>query len=155
MERKPKNLVLRGSGKSLWPSVKGKRAIRVQNCYLWGARSLSHHNSGWNTIFSQFLWREAWMSDEENCDSYGKKKLVNMFHVKHGTPTQTNPACGPLLVFSPYLVRKHICQYNLFHFLVAEASLVGSQNDTTEEQGLTSMFAEKTQERQHLYWGRE
>lgn len=92
-------------------------------------------------------WGKLWFSWEKN--------LVNMFHVKHGMPTQTNPVWSPLLVFSAYLVRKHIYQYNNFHFLVAEASLVGSQNDTTEEQSLTSMFGEKTQERQHLFWGRE
>lgn len=84
------------------------------------------------------------------------KNFVNMFHIKHGTPTQTNPVWSPLIgFFSPYLGRKHICQYNLFHFLVAEASFVGCQNDTTEEQSLTSVFGEKTQERQHLCWGRE
>ena len=56
----------------------------------------------------------------------------------------------PSVSFSPYLVRKHISKCNLFHFLAAEASLMGFQNVTTDEQSLTSMFGEKTQERQHL-----
>lgn len=79
-----------------------------------------------------------------------------MFHTKHGPPTQTNPVCSPLLVFSPCLVRKHIYKCNLFFiFLWLKPHLMGFQNDTTKEQSLTSMFGKKTQERQHLPWGTE
>lgn len=118
------------------------------------ARVLSHHNSGWNTIFFQFLWRETWVSDEEKI-LMGKKFGKHVSYQAWYTHTDKSSLKPSVRFFTPYLGRKHICQYNLFHFLVAEASFVGSQNDTTEEQSLTSVFGEKTQARQHLCWGRE
>lgn len=44
---------------------------------------------------------------------------------------------------------------SFFIFLWLKPHLMGFQNDTTEEQSLTSMFGKKTQERQHLPWGAE
>lgn len=84
----------------------------------------------------------------------GKKFGKHVSHQARSAHTDKS-SFQPSVSFSPYLVRKHIYKCNLFHFLVAEASLMGFQNDTTEEQSLTSMFGEKTQERQHLPWGTE
>lgn len=85
----------------------------------------------------------------------GKKFGKHVSYQAWYTHTDKSSLKPSVRFFTPYLGRKHICQYNLFHFLVAEASFVGSQNDTTEEQSLTSVFGEKTQARQHLCWGRE
>lgn len=82
----------------------------------------------------------------------GKKFGKHVSHWAWSTHTD-KPSLQPSVSFSPYLVRKHIYKCNLFHFLVAEASLTGFQNDTTEDQSLTSIFGKKTQERQHLPWG--
>lgn len=80
----------------------------------------------------------------------GKKFGKHVSYQAWYTHTDKSSLKPSVRFFTPYLGRKHICQYNLFHFLVAEASFVGSQNDTTEEQSLTSVFGEKTQARQHL-----
>lgn len=79
----------------------------------------------------------------------GKKFGKHVSHRAWSAHTDKS-SLQPSVSFSPYLVRKLIYKCNLFHFLVAEASLTGFQNDTTEEQSLTSMFGKKTQERQHL-----